>query len=366
MSKGLVSGFISGRGSALQHAALKRQQEQARREAPFRTRALERQEQQDIYQTPFKKRAMQFQESQMNLQQQKNKAEFERFTEKNNFESMLRGAHKLKSITDPIDQDAFLKKRIDEIESRGGDARDTKEMLSTPYDKRPKIINDLITLGDKFGITKPEKFGSQFSAMTPEGEAAYFQAGERGSVRKLPGITPKEKKITLQEKFNQAAKLRGEISKASTEFDKVTGSYSRIKSSNPDGVGDLALIFNFMKMLDPGSVVQRGEFASAQNTAGVPERISNLYNAILKGRKLTPSQRKKFFKQSDKLYENSYKINKKTLKSYIDIGKRFGIDEKDIIVKKGQPRNINIRGEELLKEGYSLDEVDEILINEGY
>lgn len=59
---------------------------------------------------------------------------------------------------------------------------------------------------------------------------------------------------------------------------------------------DLALIFAFMKMLDPGSVVREGEFANAQNTGGIPDRVMNAYNRALKGTRLSDNQRAEFFK----------------------------------------------------------------------
>jgi len=45
-------------------------------------------------------------------------------------------------------------------------------------------------------------------------------------------------------------------------------------------MGDIGLIFSYMKALDPGSVVREGEQASAQNAAGVPEQIRNAYNRL--------------------------------------------------------------------------------------
>lgn len=69
------------------------------------------------------------------------------------------------------------------------------------------------------------------------------------------------------------------------------------QKDNPDMVSaadDLAIIFNFMKMLDPGSVVREGEFANAQNSAGVPDRIRNLYNNLMEGTRLNPVQRAEF------------------------------------------------------------------------
>lgn len=56
-------------------------------------------------------------------------------------------------------------------------------------------------------------------------------------------------------------------------------------------MGDLGLIFSYMKALDPGSVVREGEQATAQNAAGVPEQIRNAYNRLASGQRLSPEQR---------------------------------------------------------------------------
>ena len=56
-------------------------------------------------------------------------------------------------------------------------------------------------------------------------------------------------------------------------------------------MGDIGLIFSYMKALDPGSVVREGEQASAQNAAGVPEQIRNAYNRLASGERLSPAQR---------------------------------------------------------------------------
>lgn len=56
-------------------------------------------------------------------------------------------------------------------------------------------------------------------------------------------------------------------------------------------MGDIGLIFSYMKALDPNSVVREGEQASAQNAAGVPEQIRNAYNRLASGQRLSPEQR---------------------------------------------------------------------------
>ena len=61
---------------------------------------------------------------------------------------------------------------------------------------------------------------------------------------------------------------------------------------------DMALIFAFMKMLDPTSTVREGEFATAQNAASIPERIRNQYNAARKGTRISEKQRDDFVNQA--------------------------------------------------------------------
>ena len=90
-------------------------------------------------------------------------------------------------------------------------------------------------------------------------------------------------------------------------FQGQANSFGRIKASaeDPDAAGDLALIFNYMKLLDPGSVVREGEFATAQNAAGVPDRITNLYNNVLEGTRLGEAQRKEFLDRAEKIYNDA-------------------------------------------------------------
>jgi hypothetical protein len=61
-----------------------------------------------------------------------------------------------------------------------------------------------------------------------------------------------------------------------------------------DAASDLSFIFQYMKMLDPGSVVRESEYATAQNARGVPDAIRNMHNQVLEGRRLTPTQREQF------------------------------------------------------------------------
>lgn len=110
---------------------------------------------------------------------------------------------------------------------------------------------------------------------------------------------PDEKDVT-----SQVNTLRSTINTNLSDFRKVEDSFKRIQSvaKNPSAAGDLALIFNYMKLLDPGSVVRESEFATAQNAAGVPDRVRNTYNRVLSGERLAPEQRADFVGQADNLF----------------------------------------------------------------
>ena len=140
----------------------------------------------------------------------------------------------------------------------------------------------------------------------------------------LSGIIPADKRPEAEAKF------RREYSDQTKGYQEVKSAYGRVLASQETAAGDLALIFNYMKMLDPGSVVREGEFATAQNAAGVPDRIKNLYNNLTRGERLNPEQRKMFGKQAEALF-NQAGEQEKTVRSGIErIAKGYGLKTENI------------------------------------
>jgi hypothetical protein len=88
-----------------------------------------------------------------------------------------------------------------------------------------------------------------------------------------------------KEKFTQEEKIRKEWQGRSKVYGELGGIYSNLKASADakTGPGDIALITGFMKMLDPGSVVRETEFATARDTAGLFERLTNQATKIQSG-----------------------------------------------------------------------------------
>lgn len=75
---------------------------------------------------------------------------------------------------------------------------------------------------------------------------------------------------------------------------QISQAYGKITTAPDNAAGDMSKIFGFMKILDPGSTVREGEYASAEQTRGIPEAVVAQYNRALSGRRLTAEQRQKF------------------------------------------------------------------------
>lgn len=116
-------------------------------------------------------------------------------------------------------------------------------------------------------------------------------------------------------------------------FADQTSAYGRVVASakDPSPAGDLALIFNYMKVLDPGSVVREGEFATAQNAGGVDERVRGLYNRIMSGERLTPEQRSDFADRSTRLYRQAEDQYKSIEQQYRSFAQAAGLPVEQVI-----------------------------------
>lgn len=130
--------------------------------------------------------------------------------------------------------------------------------------------------------------------------------------------------------------LRKEFSSlpAVKDFSKQASAYGRIVASanDPSAAGDLALIFNYMKLLDPGSTVREGEFATAQNAGGVDARVISLYNSLINGERLSPGQRQDFVSRASGLYQNAEQGYTALEDQYKGLAERRGYPVSDSVI----------------------------------
>ncbi len=139
--------------------------------------------------------------------------------------------------------------------------------------------------------------------------------------------------------------LRTEYQRATDDYRAARNGYQKVQAAAADdsGASDVALIFGFMKTLDPQSTVREGEFATAQNTGSVPERVQAAYNRAITGDRLTPEQRREFVQTAATqfaTYEQGYQDR---TAEYISMAEQYGLNPENVVGRATPPREASAR-----------------------
>ena len=187
------------------------------------------------------------------------------------------------------------------------------------------------------GYVAPEKTPTQ----KLQGDEALFRENPTTRLwEKVAGAEPGQGGIkTAKDRIGIEADLRKEYAGLAKPYFETRDAYSRIEQSAkaPSPASDISLIFNYMKMLDPGSVVREGEFATAQNAASIPERIAAQYNRAVAGERLTEAIRADFVNQARGLYGQAQRQYRNIQDQYSAMAIRAGVDPRNTIVDFGRP-----------------------------
>lgn len=124
--------------------------------------------------------------------------------------------------------------------------------------------------------------------------------------------------MTPRQEFADVNTLAGEYRRDIATHQIVAEAYGVIRAiaQNPSAASDIALVYQFMKMQDPGSTVREGEYAKAEDARGVPETVRNLYNKLTTGEFLTAGQRADFVNQARKIAQTRQVMLQPTMKRY--------------------------------------------------
>ena len=105
--------------------------------------------------------------------------------------------------------------------------------------------------------------------------------------------------------------------KNAVEINKTAKDLEKLKKLG-GGPASIALVFKFMKALDPQSVVRESEFSTAENSAGVPEGIRNIYNKILNGERLGEAQISQFVDAANALSNSASQSSDIEIRNYLE------------------------------------------------
>jgi hypothetical protein len=230
-----------------------------------------------------------------------------------------------------------LANRRGSIVELGGDTTHTDNMFEmmgrgqySKLERKLQVMDDVAVIE---GLDPyPKKAGDEYLGM--EGNQAIFLGDDGPYTTQIKGISEIEEQLSAldiaktEETRAKTGKLIAEtdiltsgsvdkekiqpkidkhrtaIKDITKDYRKVETAYEKIRQSAKRGTaaGDMSMIFGIMKINDPGSTVREGEYATAEQAAGLPARILNFYHKAIDGQKLSAAQRADFMEQAKLLY----------------------------------------------------------------
>jgi hypothetical protein len=213
-----------------------------------------------------------------------------------------------------------------------------KQIQESPMMARQKLAQ--IAPKDPWLKARETSMRKDFSPALVEASNAFGYTPEEGLKNKYVQQflrSAAQDKARGKSQFEIASGLRREFQGLKTiqNTELVAESLAKINNTSATGAGDLSLIFAYMKLLDPGSVVREREFANAQNTGSAYEKGWSLYNRILSGQRLAPSQRAMFKNEAKKLFSGQLSRYNSISNQYKKLASKNKLDPTDIVLNTG-------------------------------
>ena len=172
-------------------------------------------------------------------------------------------------------------------------------------------------------------------------EERAAEAADFARRMQLMQFAQKEREIagTLgKETFTNEKQLRGEFDKQAKNFDEARLGFEKVQKAamteTPTGATDLALIFGYMKVIDPTSVVREGEFATAEKAGGVSEQLRNLYNKVRTGQRLTQEVRDQFVQAARTQFQPYMDMQRNIENRYTNLSEAYKLDPTKVVLSR--------------------------------
>ena len=173
--------------------------------------------------------------------------------------------------------------------------------------------------------------------------AAELEARKAGISAQSSRLSALKTGIDIDQALNKpTGELRKEFlaQPSVKDFNKVNAAYNKIVTSfeaikklpeEKKAAADMAVIFSYMKILDPGSTVRESEYATAQNTTGAAGKVMNWWNNVKAGQILNDEQRQAFQKVARDIAQAQFDDLATYLDFYKGIAEQKGINTSRVI-----------------------------------
>lgn len=225
-------------------------------------------------------------------------------------------------------------------------------------DQMDNVVNDLVAAGLYDEAAKVSQAyrndAGRLLQVDKGGEIELTDPKTGKVVRTVPKSAPPNAPNPTRD---DARAIYGQFLQQTTKHLDVADAYRRVMAAgqNPSAAGDIALLTGFMKLVDPGSTVREGEFATAQNSGGVPDRVRALYNRLLNGERLTEPMRKDFMGQAGHLAKTMKESLDEVIAGTQARAKASGLDPSQYTVTYDYFNGLSFPGLPGVKSGSFMD-----------
>jgi hypothetical protein len=241
--------------------------------------------------------------------------------------------------------------RIESLLQLGGDTADTDAVLSAienqDFEGATALLQSGVDAGVQTGFLKGQAATKRAPKQKGEGGLVFDPNTGTYSIDELA----KRRFDEMAKKQNTGkfgVKERQSINKDVSGFIKnaiaiktTANDLIRLKDLGT-GASSIAAIFKFMKANDPTSTVREGEFATAENSGGVPAAITNYYNKIMTGERIEDTEVQQFVGVAKTLANSAIESSSGVLDNYLgtfegSLGETF-----PVAIRKRVPKKFNL------------------------
>lgn len=210
-------------------------------------------------------------------------------------------------------------------DQREGEAWNRQQTQWTREDELRQRLNRWAEGRDNFDQIDPS------AAYAAEAEARALSSQpmtpyQREQLR-IAGLSAGRQNVDdIRQDQRMEAQLRNQFQSRHQDFAARRDAYSTLRTLQNGGQdSDIAFIYTYMKMLDPTSVVREGEFATAENAGGVPERLRNQYNRIMRGGRLSDTVRADMVTTARRLYDTAAEQFERDRQMQVEMASGMGL-----------------------------------------
>lgn len=141
---------------------------------------------------------------------------------------------------------------------------------------------------------------------------------------------------TKEERITTGLRREFEAQPVVKSFSDVQAAFGKVSEASKGGspATDLSMLYNYAKLLDPGSVVRESEFQTMAQTGAFGDKVAAAVKRVSVGERLTDAQRADFVKAAKQQFNVYGKQFDETAARYEGLAKKSGVSPEDVVFRR--------------------------------